>query len=133
MRYEDLISNNYVELKNISKFLLGTNSFEDTKLEYIFKMGFGNVEKIYYTYNIEIKNNDTEGHLTEEKSEIIRKCFHDKLENMMGIFNYRVSNTGGNDEYIDEFNKNSLEKAVEFQDFLNNQFLSSTYMTIKLG
>ena len=96
-------------------------------------MGFGNVEKIYYSYSIDVKNTSEGKFLTEDKLEVLSKCFHQRLGNIMKIFNYNVNNQDGSNEYVDVFNKNSHEKSVEFQEFLKNQFLSSTYMTIKLG
>ena len=114
MRYEDLVNNTEEILKQICKFMLGMKEFENSKLEYIFKLGFGTIEKKFYIYDVET---NSEGFLQEENIISVKRSFEERLGKFLKWFNYDTDKTSESTNWITNFNNDNYEKSVEFHEF----------------
>lgn len=134
VRYEDLIKEPKESLKFICQFLIGTKNLENSKIEFkINNFNFSNVEKYYYAYDVEIKEN-IENFLSQENADKFKLKFHNKLFKIMKKLNYEsdaLENTST--LWVSEFNKDSLVKSVEHHEFKSSHFLTSNYFALKIG
>lgn len=133
VRYEDLLYEPYDIVKQLSKFLLGNKTIENTKLEYSIKSALSEkVDKHYYAYDVEVHERN-QSLLTGENIEKIQKNFYDKLDKILKKFNYEVNTNTEVKNWMADFNKENLVKSVEFHDFLNSQFMTASYFSIKIS
>ena len=133
IRYEDLIDEPQEILKQLTKFILGIKNIENSKLEYILKViSHEKIDKHFLAYDVEVRE-DNHTLLNQESIQKIQHKFYLKLDKLLKKFNYEVSTIAPSFNWLAEFNKDNFVKSVEFHDFLNNQFLTSSYYTINIG
>ena len=143
IKYEELIEDPRSILRDLSRFMLGIKSIEETKLDYsIQKVTDPNfyIDNKYYAFDVSMKQ-------SENLSDNILTQFQDKftkLNNLMKKFKYADDENNNNDIYelkeeesnanwINEFNIENLIKSVELQENIANSVLTSSYFTLRLS
>jgi hypothetical protein len=132
IRYEDLVGSPYDILLDLSKFLLGLKTVDNTKLDYIIKLSLREQpSRTLYAYDIELSE-ESQGVMSPENLETVRNKFQTQLCKIMVKLNYEVGAENVAD-WLSEFNRDNLVKSVDFHEFMNKQLLTSSYFTIKIG
>jgi hypothetical protein len=130
VRYEDLIISTEEILLQVARFLLGAKSMENSKLEYFVRKAIGsNPNKELYAYDIELEDDRI---LNSQTLNMLKTKFMSLLYKTMEKFNYEVNKTETDSNWLLDFNKDNLVRAVDFHEFLDNQILISNYITMKL-
>ena len=131
IRYEDLIYEPSEILSQLSKFLLGVKSLNNSKLEYSIKNAVGvKVDNVYLAYNVEIGNDIN--FLSKDNILIIQKKFHDRLSRVLSLFKYQINDDYDTLNWLIETNKSNLIKSIEMNDlFVDNNI--SNYFVMKIG
>ena len=140
IKYEELIEEPSIILKDLSRFMLGIKTVEGTKLEYVIEKAIKlDPDQKYYPFSISTKqnNNLTDNILTQFQEKFTR------LNGLMKKFKYdRDDNdnediNGPNEEivssFIKEFNNENIIKSVELQENIANSILTSSYYTLRLS
>ena len=140
IKYEELIEEPSIILKDLSRFMLGIKTVEGTKLEYVIQKAIKlDPDQKYYPFSISTKqnNNLTDNILTQFQEKFTR------LNGLMKKFKYdRDDNdnediNGPNEEiissFIKEFNNENIIKSVELQENIANSILTSSYYTLRLS
>jgi len=141
VKYEELNDNPYNILKDMSRFMLGIKSLDETKLDYSIQKAIKlNIDNKYYAFDVSMKQSDN-------LSDNILTQFQDKfskLNNLMKKFKYledEIDNQNDNYElkeeeslvsWVNEFNNENIIKSVEIQENIANSVLTSSYYTLKL-
>ena len=140
IKYEELIEEPNIILKDLARFMLGIKTVEGTKLEYVIEKAIKlDPDQKYYPFSISTKqnNNLTDNILTQFQEKFTR------LNGLMKKFKYdRDDNdnediNGPNEEiissFIKEFNNENIIKSVELQENIANSILTSSYYTLRLS
>ena len=140
IKYEELIEEPSIILKDLARFMLGIKTVEGTKLEYAIQKAIKlDPDQKYYPFCISTKqnNNLTDNILTQFQEKFTR------LNGLMKKFKYdRDDNdnediNGPNEEiissFIKEFNNENIIKSVELQENIANSILTSSYYTLRLS
>ena len=140
IKYEELIEEPNIILKDLARFMLGIKTVEGTKLEYVIQKAIKlDPDQKYYPFSISTKqnNNLTDNILTQFQEKFTR------LNGLMKKFKYdRDDNdnediNGPNEEiissFIKEFNNENIIKSVELQENIANSILTSSYYTLRLS
>ena len=140
IKYEELIEEPSIILKDLARFMLGIKTVEGTKLEYVIEKAIKlDPDQKYYPFSISTKqnNNLTDNILTQFQEKFTR------LNGLMKKFKYdRDDNdnediNGPNEEiissFIKEFNNENIIKSVELQENIANSILTSSYYTLRLS
>ena len=140
IKYEELIEEPSIILKDLARFMLGIKTVEGTKLEYVIQKAIKlDPDQKYYPFSISTKqnNNLTDNILTQFQEKFTR------LNGLMKKFKYdRDDNdnediNGQNEEiissFIKEFNNENIIKSVELQENIANSILTSSYYTLRLS
>ena len=140
IKYEELIEEPSIILKDLARFMLGIKTVEGTKLEYAIQKAIKlDPDQKYYPFSISTKqnNNLTDNILTQFQEKFTR------LNGLMKKFKYdRDDNdnediNGPNEEiissFIKEFNNENIIKSVELQENIANSILTSSYYTLRLS
>ena len=140
IKYEELIEEPSIILKDLARFMLGIKTVEGTKLEYVIQKAIKlDPDQKYYPFSISTKqnNNLTDNILTQFQEKFTR------LNGLMKKFKYdRDDNdnediNGPNEEiissFIKEFNNENIIKSVELQENIANSILTSSYYTLRLS
>ena len=133
LRYEDLLNDQNETLKQLSKFIFGLKNLSNSKLEYIFQQGFGSIDPYYFAYDIEIKGEEHKKLLDKDNSEQLQNKFYSKLSKFLSRFNYEITEENEHFNWIADFNKENLIKSIEFHEQLTNEYLTSSFFSIKMG
>jgi hypothetical protein len=124
-----LISTSEILLQ-VNRFVLGAKTIENSKLEYFVKKAISsNPKKELYAYDIELEDDRI---LTPDTLNILKTKFMAQLDKLLYKFNYEVNERSDGLNWLLEFNKDNLVRAVDFHEFLDNQILISNYITMKL-
>lgn len=141
VKYEELIDDPYNILKDLSRFVLGIKSIEETKLDYSIKKTIKlDIDNKYLAFDVSMKQ-------SENLSDNILTQFQDKfikLNTLMKKFKYDEEENDNNDMYelkeeentsnwINEYNNENLIKSVELQENIANSVLTSSYYTLRLN
>lgn len=141
VKYEELLDDPENILKDLSRFMLGIKSIEETKLDYSIKKAINlEVDNKYFAFDVSMKQSDN-------LSDNILTQFQDKftkLNSLMKKFKYADDENDNNDIYelreeesganwINEFNNENLIKSVELQENIANSVLTSSYYTLRLS
>ena len=141
VKYEELIDDPYNILKDLSRFILGIKSIEETKLDYSIQKAIKiDIDNKYLAFDVSMKQ-------SENLSDNILTQFQDKftkLSSLMKKFKYADDENDNNDIYelkedesaanwINEFNNENLIKSVELQENIANSVLTSSYYTLRLN
>ena len=141
VKYEELIDDPKNILKDLSRFMLGIKSIEETKLDYSIKRVLKmDIDNKYLAFDVSMKQSDN-------LSDNILTQFQDKftkLNSLMKKFKYADDENDNNDIYelkeeesaanwINEFNNENLIKSVELQENIANSVLTSSYYTLRLS
>ena len=141
VKYEELIDDPYNILKDLSRFILGIKSIEETKLDYSIQKAIKiDIDNKYLAFDVSMKQ-------SENLSDNILTQFQDKftkLNSLMKKFKYADDENDNNDIYelkedesaanwINEFNNENLIKSVELQENIANSVLTSSYYTLRLN
>jgi hypothetical protein len=140
IKYEELIEDPNNILKDLTRFMLGIKSVEETKLDYEIQKAIKNdVDQKYYPFNISMKqsNNLSDNMLIQ---------FQDKftlLNGLMKKFKYEEDENDNEEingtkeenssSFIKEFNNENIIKSVELQENIANSILTSSYYTLRLS
>lgn len=145
IKYEELTDNPYIILKDLSKFMLGLKSIDETKLDNSIKEAVTQlkVENKYLAFDVSMRQSDnlSDNILTQFQDKFI------KLNNLMRKLKYadedsyieRESSSYENRKeessanWINEFNNENLIKSVELQENIANSVLTSSYYTLRLA
>lgn len=132
VRYEDLLVNPYEILLEMSIYALGAKSLLNSKLEYNIKKAVESCpQKELYAYDIELE--DDNKILTYNTLSDLRDKFMTQMDKMFQKFNYEIGDKSEIDNWLFEFNKDNIVRTVDFHEFLENQIMTSNYVTLKLG
>ena len=140
VKYEELIDDPYNILKDLSRFVLGIKSNEETKLDISIKKTIKlDIDNKYLAFDVSMKQSDnlSDNILTQFQDKFI------KLNSLMKKFKYDEEENDNNDIYelkeeentsnwINEFNNENLIKSVELQENIANSVLTSSYYTLRL-
>ena len=141
VKYEELIDDPYNILKDLSRFVLGIKSIEETKLDISIKKTIKlDIDNKYLAFDVSMKQSDnlSDNILTQFQDKFI------KLNSLMKKFKYDEEENDNNDIYelkeeennsnwINEFNNENLIKSVELQENIANSVLTSSYYTLRLN
>ena len=141
VKYEELIDDPYNILKDLSRFVLGIKSIEETKLDISIKKTIKlDIDNKYLAFDVSMKQSDnlSDNILTQFQDKFI------KLNSLMKKFKYDEEEHDTNDIYelkeeennsnwINEFNNENLIKSVELQENIANSVLTSSYYTLRLN
>ena len=141
VKYEELIDDPYNILKDLSRFVLGIKSIEETKLDISIKKTINlDIDNKYLAFDVSMKQSDnlSDNILTQFQDKFI------KLNSLMKKFKYDEEEHDTNDIYelkeeennsnwINEFNNENLIKSVELQENIANSVLTSSYYTLRLN
>lgn len=141
IRYEDLLYEPYEILTQLSKFLLGLKTMNNTKLDYMIKSVIEmKVENIFYAYDVEISdylkkaNNNHKGYfLNKENIVLIQKKFNDRLTRVLSLFKYQINDDYDAKNWLIDTNRENLIKSIDFHELLINQFMTSNYYALKIA
>ena len=140
IKYEELIEDPNNILKDLTRFMLGIKSVEETKLDYEIQKAIKNdVEQKYYPFNISMKqsNNLSDNMLIQFQDKFTR------LNGLMKKFKYEEDENDNEEingtkeenssSFIKEFNNENIIKSVELQENIANSILTSSYYTLRLS
>ena len=71
--------------------------------------------------------------VSEKISEQIQNKFYSKLGKFLSQFNYEITEENEQFNWIADFNKENLIKSIELHEQLNNEYLTSSFFSIKIG
>lgn len=134
VKYEELLEQPYNILKDLSRFMLGIKSVDETKLDYaIKKAGALQIEEKFYAFDVSVKQsaNLSDNILTQfqEKFSVVSK--------LMKKFKYADDDEdetlNENLTFMNDFNNENLVKSVELHEQLSNSVLTSTYYAIRIS
>ena len=127
-------------LKDLTRFMLGIKSVEETKLDYEIQKAIKNdVDQKYYPFNISMKqsNNLSDNMLIQFQDKFTR------LNGLMKKFKYEEDENDNEEingtkeenssSFIKEFNNENIIKSVELQENIANSILTSSYYTLRLS
>ena len=134
VKYEELIDDPYNILKDLSRFVLGIKSIEETKLDISIKKTIKlDIDNKYLAFDVSMKQSDnlSDNILTQFQDKFI------KLNSLMKKFKYDEEENDNNDIYelkeeentsnwINEFNNENIIKSVELQENIANSVLTSS-------
>ena len=139
IKYEELIEDPNNILKDLTRFMLGIKSVEETKLDYEIQKAIKNdVDQKYYPFNISMKqsNNLSDNMLIQFQDKFTR------LNGLMKKFKYEEDENDNEEingtkeenssSFIKEFNNENIIKSVELQENIANSILTSSYYTLRL-
>ena len=141
VKYEELIDDPCNILKDLSRFMLGIKSIEETKLDYSIQKAVKiDVDSKYLAFDVSMKQSDnlSDNILTQFQEKFT------KLNSLMKKFKYAEDEYDNNDmselleeenaaNWINEFNNENLIKSVELQENIANSVLTSSYYTLRLN
>jgi hypothetical protein len=140
IKYEELIEDPNNILKDLTRFMLGIKSVEETKLDYEIQKAIKNdVDQKYYPFNISMKqsNNLSDNMLIQFQDKFTR------LNGLMKKFKYEEDENDNEEingtkeenssSFIKEFNNENIIKSVELQENIANSILTSSYYTLRLS
>jgi hypothetical protein len=140
IKYEELIEDPNNILKDLTRFMLGIKSVEETKLDYAIQKAIKNdVDQKYYPFNISMKqsNNLSDNMLMQFQEKFTR------LNGLMKKFKYEEDENDNEEingtkeenssSFIKEFNNENIIKSVELQENIANSILTSSYYTLRLS
>jgi hypothetical protein len=140
IKYEELIEDPNNILKDLTRFMLGIKSVEETKLDYAIQKAIKNdVDQKYYPFNISMKqsNNLSDNMLMQFQEKFTR------LNGLMKKFKYEEDENDNEEingtkeenssSFIKEFNNENIIKSVELQENIANSILTSSYYTPRLS
>jgi hypothetical protein len=141
VKYEELIDDPCNILKDLSRFMLGIKSIEETKLDYSIQKAVKiDVDSKYLAFDVSMKQSDnlSDNILTQFQEKFT------KLNSLMKKFKYADDEYDNNDmselleeenaaNWINEFNNENLIKSVELQENIANSVLTSSYYTLRLN
>ena len=141
VKYEELIDDPCNILKDLSRFMLGIKSIEETKLDYSIQKAVKiDVDSKYLAFDVSMKQSDnlSDNILTQFQEKVT------KLNSLMKKFKYAEDEYDNNDmselleeesaaNWINEFNNENLIKSVELQENIANSVLTSSYYTLRLN
>ena len=141
VKYEELIDDPCNILKDLSRFMLGIKSIEETKLDYSIQKAVKiDVDNTYLAFDVSMKQSDnlSDNILTQFQEKFT------KLNSLMKKFKYADDEYDNNDmselleeenaaNWINEFNNENLIKSVELQENIANSVLTSSYYTLRLN
>ena len=141
VKYEELIDDPCNILKDLSRFMLGIKSIEETKLDYSIQKAVKiDVDNKYLAFDVSMKQSDnlSDNILTQFQEKFT------KLNSLMKKFKYAEDEYDNNDmselleeesaaNWINEFNNENLIKSVELQENIANSVLTSSYYTLRLN
>ena len=140
IKCEELIDDPAGILKDLSRFILGITSVEETKLDYEIQKAIKNdVDQKYYPFNISMKqsNNLSDNMLIQFQDKFTR------LNGLMKKFKYEEDENDNEEingtkeenssSFIKEFNNENIIKSVELQENIANSILTSSYYTLRLS
>ncbi len=144
VRYEDLLYEPVEIITEISKFLLGIKSVNNTKLDFVVKnVCETKIENIYFAYDVEISsilntnsnntNNNKLFFLNKENLVLIQNKFQDRLNRVLSLFKYQMNDDYDTKNWLIDTNKENLVKSVEFHELLINQYMTSNYYAMKIA
>jgi hypothetical protein len=127
IKYEELIEDPNNILKDLTRFMLGIKSVEETKLDYEIQKAIKNdVDQKYYPFNISMKqsNNLSDNMLIQFQDKFTR------LNGLMKKFKYEEDENDNEEingtkeenssSFIKEFNNENIIKSVELQENIAN-------------
>jgi hypothetical protein len=140
IKYEELIEDPNNILKDLTRFMLGIKSVEETKLDYAIQKAIKNdVDQKYYPFNISMKqsNNLSDNMLMQFQEKftclngLMKKFKYEEDEND----NEEINGTKeeNSSSFIKEFNNENIIKSVELQENIANSILTSSYYTLRLS
>ena len=140
IKYEELIEDPNNILKDLTRFMLGIKSVEETKLDYAIQKAIKNdIDQKYYPFNISMKqsNNLSDNMLMQFQEKFTR------LNGLMKKFKYEEDENDNEEingtkeenssSFIKEFNNENIIKSVELQENIANSILTSSYYTLRLS
>ena len=140
IKYEELIEDPNNILKDLTRFMLGIKSVEETKLDYEIQKAIKNdVDQKYYPFNISMKqsNNLSDNMLIQFQDKFTR------LNGLMKKFKYEEDENDNEEingtkeenssSFIKEFNNENIIRSVELQENIANSILTSSYYTLRLS
>ena len=141
VKYEELIDDPCNILKDLSRFMLGIKSIEETKLDYAIQKAVKiDVDNKYFAFDVSMKQSDnlSDNILTQFQEKFT------KLNSLMKKFKYADDEYDNNDiselleeesaaNWINEFKNDNLIKSVELQENIANSVLTSSYYTLRLN
>ena len=140
IKYEELIEDPNNILKDLTRFMLGIKSVEETKLDYAIQKAIKNdVDQKYYPFNISMKqsNNLSDNMLMQFQEKFTR------LNGLMKKFKYEEDENDNEEingtkeenssSFIKEFNNENIIKSVELQENIANSILTSSYYTLRIS
>jgi hypothetical protein len=141
VKYEELIDDPCNILKDLSRFMLGIKSIEETKLDYSIQKAVKiDVDSKYLAFDVSMKQSDnlSDNILTQFQEKFT------KLNSLMKKFKYAEDEYDNNDmselleeesaaNWINEFNNENLIKSVELQENIANSVLTSSYYSLRLN
>jgi hypothetical protein len=141
VKYEELIDDPCNILKDLSRFMLGIKSIEETKLDYSIQKAVKiDVDSKYLAFDVSMKQSDnlSDNILTQFQEKFT------KLNRLMKKFKYAEDEYDNNDmselleeesaaNWINEFNNENLIKSVELQENIANSVLTSSYYTLRIN
>ena len=140
IKYEELIEDPNNILKDLTRFMLGIKTVEETKLDYAIQKAIKNdVDQKYYPFNISMKqsNNLSDNMLMQFQEKFTR------LNGLMKKFKYEEDENDNEEingtkeenssSFIKEFNNENIIKSVELQENIANSILTSSYYTLRLS
>jgi hypothetical protein len=149
IKCEELIDDPAGILKDLSRFILGITSVEETKLDYaIQKVIKENIDQKYLPFNVNISmKKNMKDSITDNMLSQFQMKFTE-LDGLMKKFRYadddreieeerkeeeRKEGDKYDEGFIKQFNDDNLIKSVELQENIANSILTSSYYTLRLN
>jgi hypothetical protein len=149
IKCEELIDDPSGILKDLSRFILGITSVEETKLDYaIQKVIKENIDQKYLPFNVNISmKKNMKDSITDNMLSQFQMKFTE-LDGLMKKFRYadddreieeerkeeeRKEGDKYDEGFIKQFNDDNLIKSVELQENIANSILTSSYYTLRLN
>ena len=149
IKCEELIDDPAGILKDLSRFILGITSVEETKLDYaIHKVIKENIDQKYLPFNVNISmKKNMKDSITDNMLSQFQMKFTE-LDGLMKKFRYadddreieeerkeeeRKEGDKYDEGFIKQFNDDNLIKSVELQENIANSILTSSYYTLRLN
>ena len=149
IKCEELIDDPAGILKDLSRFILGITSVEETKLDYaIQKVIKENIDQKYLPFNVNISmKKNMKDSITDNMLSQFQMKFTE-LDGLMKKFRYadddreieeerkeeeRKEGDKYDESFIKQFNDDNLIKSVELQENIANSILTSSYYTLRLN